>query len=113
MLHPIIQALIQERIAQAKSAYCILVSPLLLETSQADLVDRILVVDLPEDLQLERAASRDGSDKAAIQAIMNTQSSRELRLSRADDVLDNSLPAGTLLDRVKTLHERYLQLTTS
>ncbi len=110
LLHPIIRKLIEQKISQAESAYCILVSPLLFETSQAELVDRVLVIDVPESEQLNRTVDRDGSDVATIKAIIEAQSGRESRLTRADDVLDNSLPESTLPERVRKLHEGYMEL---
>ena len=92
LLHPAIAVLIDEALANAASPYAILESPLLLETSQHTLVNRILVVDVSEATQVARAIQRDGGDEAQIRAIMDAQISRYGRLGRA------------------ALHQRYLAL---
>ncbi len=110
LLHPLIGERIREKIAAGAGEYCMLVSPLLLETSQRRLVDRILVVDVSRPTQLRRAMSRDQSDRAVIEAIIDAQSSRERRLGAADDVIDNEADADALPPRVRGLHRRYLTL---
>jgi len=110
LLHPLIANLMQKRIAECQSEYCILESPLLLETTQHSLVDRILVIDVSETTQLQRTLQRDNSDEKTIRAIMAAQMLREERLQRADDVIanDNSL---TLLEpQVERLHNIYIEL---
>ena len=76
LLHPLIRNLMIARIDQSKSPYCLLVSPLLIETSHSQLVSRILVVDVTPESQLHRTLARDGSDEKTIKAIMKSQSSR-------------------------------------
>lgn len=110
LLHPIIRNLIDEALQHVNSPYAILESPLLLETDQHLSVDRVLVVDVPETVQIQRATTRDGSSESQILAIMRSQLTREERLSRADDILDNSGPAGDLTDAVAQLHKQYLKL---
>lgn len=108
LLHPLINRELRSRLAAARGSYALLVSPLLFETGQDKLVDRILVVDVPESLQLARASARDGADPEQIQRIMASQMSRAERLKRADDLLDNT---GSLVDlekRVEELHRGYL-----
>lgn len=112
LLHPRISELIAKRIAQCQSPYCLLVSPLLLETSQSELVDRILVIDISEASQLERTMQRDGSDRETIEAIMAAQIKREQRLLAADDVLDNELAPDSLPERVASLHQKYLEFSS-
>lgn len=111
LLHPLIRELMLLRISQSSSAYCMLVSPLLLETDQCNLVDRILVIDVSEATQLSRTLSRDNSEVATIKSIMNAQISRQQRLHRADDILDNEADASTLPRQVAALHEHYIQLS--
>lgn len=117
LLHPLINQELRERLANAQSPYALLVSPLLFETGQDQLVDRVLAIDVPEATQLARASARDGADEAQIKAIMAAQMSREERLARAQDVLDNSLDIseGTApLDaQVDALHQQYLSLASS
>ena len=110
LLHPLIADRISQKIAACQSAYCLLVSPLLLQTSQHVMVDRVLVVDVPRQTQLRRAVLRDNSDRATIEAIINAQSSREQRLRAADDVIDNEGGERALAARVKGLHSRYLTM---
>jgi len=110
LLHPLIREWIIDQLQQPDdSPYIILESPLLLETDQHKLVDTVLVVDVPETLQLQRASLRDGMKRKNIQAIMDTQISRQQRLDHADLVFDNSLSSDSLVSRVNKLHQRFLQ----
>ncbi len=110
LLHPLIAELIQSNIRACDSVYCILVSPLLLETDQHKLVDRILVVDVSEETQVARALDRDGGDPAIIKAIIASQTGRKMRLGRADDIILNEQSAEALRLLVADLHNQYLQL---
>lgn len=110
LLHPAINQRIQQQLQQAQSPYRVLESPLLLEGQQKHWVDRILVVDVPESVQMERALTRDGSDPKTIQAIMDAQISRDERLQRAHDVIDNSQDIPWLKQQWNALHQTYLQL---
>lgn len=109
LLHPLIQIWIKQALENSSSAYTILESPLLLETDQHQLTDRILVVDVPKELQIHRSMQRDGSNKQQIRAIMDTQLSRKERLKWANDIIDNSGPLEGLPSKVETLHETYLK----
>jgi dephospho-CoA kinase len=111
ILHPIIRNRIEVWIAAQESPYCIVVIPLLLETGQTDLVDRILVVDTPESEQLKRVAGRDGLTHNVIQAIMDTQADRESRLAAADDIIENSSDIASLESRARALHSYYLEIS--
>ncbi len=113
LLHPLINALLRQQLADCQSAYCLLVSPLLLETSQKELVDRIIVIDVSEQTQLARAMARDGSDEQTIRGIIAAQIDRHSRLQAADDIIDNEKSVSALQQQVQTLHERYLQLARS
>lgn len=111
LLHPLINELLRSRLASFQGPYCLLVSPLLLETEQAALVDRILVIDIDRQGQLQRTLRRDGSSQATVEAIIDSQISREDRLARADDIISNQ---GTLEDLARAVdqqHARYLQLS--
>ena len=110
LLHPLIGQWIKEQLAQGDGAYSVLVAPLLLETSPRRQVDHIVVVDIPVEIQIERAASRDGQSREDIEKIIAAQMSREDRLQHADSIMSN---AGTLADldaQVSQLHEKLLQL---
>ena len=111
LLHPMIRAEAERRIAAARSAYVIYVVPLLVESGDyRRRVDRVLVVDAPETLQRERVASRSGLGKQEVDAIMAQQASRAARLAAADDVLDNSGTLDALRAKVAALHARYLRM---
>lgn len=109
LTHPLIGQEILDQITESRSAYTILSSPLLLETSQKALVNTVLVVDVPEDIQLQRSMARDGNDEAQIKRIMAAQMPRQERLALADIVVDNSGPLEALDGRVQELHGRFLQ----
>ncbi len=111
LLHPLIRELIDSRITQATSPYCILVSPLLLETDQVKLVQRILVVDVSEKIQLDRTLARDRSNVETIKAIIASQLNREARLAKADDVIVNEGSMEELKDKVGALHSLYLDMS--
>ena len=111
ILHPKIREALLTRIDSCDSPYCIAVIPLLIEKGWQNIVDRILVIDLPEELQLSRAMQRDNSSSQLIRQIMQTQVDRERRLSLADDVIDNTGSEEKLAQRVNQLHEKYLSIT--
>lgn len=108
LTHPLIAQEILDQLAAARSPYTILSSPLLLETSQKDLVDLVVVVDVPQALQLERTMARDNNDREQVERIMAAQISREERLRRADIVIDNSNTLQVLDDQVQELHKEFL-----
>ena len=113
LLHPIINAEIRRQLAGATSPYSILASPLLLETRQFELVDRILVIDASEQQQLERASKRDKNNEGQIKAIMQTQLSRQERCARATDIIQNHGSIDELDEQVEKLHQLYLELAQS
>ncbi len=110
LLHPIIRKEIVTQLAHSKTPYTILSSPLLLETKQDELVNRVLVVDATEDMQLKRASARDKNNQEQIQKIMAMQISRNERCARADDTIENHGDLNELDVAVKKLHAFYLQL---
>jgi dephospho-CoA kinase len=111
LLHPLINARIRFELNRSdNSPYAILSSPLLLETTQHTLVDRILVIDASEDLQIARASLRDKNNIAQIKAIMATQLAREARLEKADDIIHNHGDFLELDAQVNQLHQQYLFL---
>ena len=109
-MHPLIRdwILTQLQASLANSPYVILESPLLFETDQHQLVSTVVLVDVPVELQLERAAARDGNTADQIQSIINAQMSREDKLERADTVFDNSLSEDSIAPRVLALHQQFL-----
>jgi dephospho-CoA kinase len=110
ILHPRIRTAMRNRIHQLAAPYVVLVIPLLLETEQTDMVDRLLVVDIPESLQRTRLSARDGSDSDQVERILASQASRRQRLEAADDVIDNSRDLLHLERAVLELHHKYLGL---
>jgi len=114
ILHPLIRAHMERRAAATSGPYAVLAIPLLLEGGEArDRVDRILVVDVDESVQLQRVMARDGCTEAQARAILAAQASRADRLQAADDVLVNSGTITHLHQGVDRLHERYLRLAAA
>jgi dephospho-CoA kinase len=111
ILHPRIRARMETLAEEASAPYCVLCIPLLVETRQLDLVDRVLVVDAPEELQVARVCARDGLAADSVQAILRAQAPREARLAAADDVVRNGGDVADLRRQVEALHRRYLALT--
>lgn len=110
LLHPIINAEIRFQLANSTSTYSVLVSPILLETQQFQLVDRILVIDTSEQHQIERASIRDKNNEAQIKAIMQTQLSRQERCARATDIIQNHGSIDELYVQIEKLHQLYVEL---
>ncbi len=113
ILHPRVRAEMLVRTDAAQGPYALLVIPLLVETAGYDWVDRILVVDLPRELQLARAIARDRMAPSLAEAMIDAQASREQRLAAADDVIDNSGAPDALDAQVAALHEKYLDLAAT
>ena len=90
LLHPLIRTAIIERINRSSSQWLLLVAPLLLETDAYEFVDRVLVVDIPEAVQLTRTMLRDNATKDEVSRIMQSQLARGRRLAAADDIVDNT-----------------------
>ena len=110
LLHPLIRQAVDERLAQAKSPYSLLVSPLLIESGQYQRVQRLIVVGTPVELQIERTLSRDSVSMQQVQRIIATQMTRADRLAYADDVLTNNGTLNELEAQVLALHQQYLRL---
>ena len=109
LLHPLIRSEMQRQCAAARSPYCLLVVPLLVENRLTALANRVLVIDVDEATQIERTCRRDGVSREQAEAILAAQASRAARLAMADDVLDNQ--NGTpeaIKSRIFALHETYL-----
>jgi dephospho-CoA kinase len=111
ILHPLIRAAAAREVAAWTSPYGLLVVPLLFERGgHRGLVQRVLVVDCPEALQVQRVMARSGLVESDVRAIMATQLPRAERLARADDVLDNSGPPSAIAAQVAALDRRYRAL---
>lgn len=110
LLHPLIGEEIIRDLASAQSPYAILVSPLLIESGQQRMTQRVLVVDAPEAVQIQRTMARDKVSEEQVGAILKAQASREKRLEAADDVLVNDRDLEWLQREVERLHAFYLTL---
>jgi dephospho-CoA kinase len=112
-MHPLIRDWMDSETQHATSAYVIKVIPLLTESALKQQVDRILVIDVPTETQIERVSKRDNSSATEIQQIMQSQSTRENRLSFADDVISNNSSLEALEISVKKMHNKYLKLAAT
>jgi len=110
LLHPVIRQQMLLQTQQAKSSYCLLSVPLLVENKIHELVDRVVIVDVDEQTQLQRTLLRDKSNEQQIRAIMSAQATRQQRLAVAEDVIDNNGNREDLIGRVSQLHQDYLKL---
>jgi dephospho-CoA kinase len=111
ILHPLIEAEIRSRLRQVAGPYCILAVPLLIESPRLRaLVHRILVIDVPVEVQLARLMQRDRMSAEQCQAILAAQASRARRLEAADDVVDNATDIVALTHQLESVHARYLEL---
>lgn len=113
LIHPWVHQQTKMRLIAAQSPYIILVSPLLIEVGQLELINRLLIVDVNPDVQLQRTALRDNTTQELVAKIMEQQVDREKRLSLADDVLDNSKDLIHLEEQIKILHDKYLHLAAA
>lgn len=110
ILHPRIAEAARRQLAALEAPYAILVVPLLIESGLFSDADRVLVVDVPESLQIERLMQRDGSTREQAEAMLAAQTSREQRLARADDTIENTGTLAELNARVDELDRMYRQL---
>jgi dephospho-CoA kinase len=111
LLHPMIRAESERRIAATTGPYVVHVVPLLVESPGfRERYGRVLVVDCPEALQVARVRQRSGLADAEIRRVIASQIQRESRLAVADDVIDNSGPIAAMQQQVRQLHEKYLAL---
>ncbi|TKF20687.1 dephospho-CoA kinase [Vibrio genomosp. F6] len=110
LLHPMIREKMLADLNQVTSPYALLVAPLLIENKLQSMVDRILVVDVSEQTQLERTISRDNVSLQQAESILKSQATREQRLQFADDVVKNDTKNGGILSQVTELHQKYLAI---
>ena len=109
LTHPLIRSTILQRINASRSPYTLLISPLLFEAKLDKMAHKTLLIDLPVDAQVERAAQRDDNSHEQIQQIIAQQMSREERQSRADIIIVNDQTPDTLRDKVGKVHEQLLE----
>lgn len=110
LLHPLIGQEIFSYLAKAETPYAVYVSPLLIESGQFSKTQRILVIDAPTELQVQRTLQRDNTNPEQVQAILKAQLAREERLRHGDDVVVNDRDLQSLHDEIDRLHHFYLTL---
>jgi dephospho-CoA kinase len=107
--HPLIREEIARQLSEAGSPYVVLASPLLLESGQSSFADYVVVVDVPESVQLSRTMTRDGNSEQLVKSIMAVQLDRETRLARSDTSISNEGTLEELHTRVDALHTDLLR----
>ena len=111
ILHPRIGYSVEQNLASLNTPYCLVVIPLLAEGSRLhNLLNRILVVDVPETVQIRRVMERDNIDRIQAEQILATQAKRSQRLALADDIINNDSTLAELESAVLTLHQAYTKL---
>jgi dephospho-CoA kinase len=113
ILHPRIRVIVLDKLTALEAPYVIVVVPLLIESGFTDLVDRVLVVDTLENVQIQRTATRSGLSEPEIRKIMSAQASRAQRLQLANDVIENNGDRKQLEAEVERMHQWYLSLATT
>lgn len=110
LLHPLITANVEHQLKTISSPYCIVVIPLLFETHISDYINRVLVVEAPLDIRVERVRQRDKISKTEIEKIIHSQASDAVRREGADDIIENNGTMDDVAQQVKKLHGLYLTL---
>ena len=110
LLHPLIGQHILDEITSATSKYVILVSPLLFETTQFQMCNRTLLIDVPKDIQILRTAKRDKVPESQVEKIIASQMDRDQKIGKADDVIVNDGEIGDLISKIDKIHQRYIEL---
>jgi len=108
--HPKIGEQITKEISESTSVYTLFVAPLLLETNSQEMCSRVVVVDVPKDVQIQRTAKRDKVSPNQVEQMVAAQMEREKRLEKADDVLLNSGTIEDLEKQVEELHKKYIKM---
>ena len=109
LLHPQIRQRLLQQLQTCTTSYALLIAPLLLENKLQIYTDRVLVVDIPEDLQLSRTVQRDQVTAEQVRNILSSQLARAERLAQADDILLNTIPVSELKPQIQQLHLSYQQ----
>ena len=108
LLHPAIASQIQMELDSSNSLYTVLVSPLLLETDQRNFCKKVIVVDVPEEIQIQRTANRDNVSEEQVKSIISSQIDRISRLEQADEVIVNDGSLKDLESKVQQLHKKFI-----
>ena len=109
LLHPQIRQRLLQQLQSCTTSYALLIAPLLLENKLQIYTDRVLVVDIPEELQLSRTVQRDQVTLEQVRNILSSQLARAERLAQADDILLNTIPVSELKPQIQQLHLSYQQ----
>ncbi len=112
LLHPLIGDETLRQLAEAQSPYVLFVSPLIVESGQKALCQRLLVIDVPTEIQIERTMARDSNDRSQVERIIASQARREDRIAQADDVICNDSGLEALHKAIDHHHQRYLKLAS-
>lgn len=110
ILHPLINEQVTNQLEQIDACYCIVVIPLLAESARYDFLDRVLVIDCPVELQVQRSCERDGMEPEFASRLVAIQASREQRLALANDVIHNDRDLDALAAQIHSLHDNYMNL---
>jgi len=110
ILHPLIQQQVTNRIKTLRGHYCIIVIPLLVGKANYPMLDRILVIDAANSLQIERVSQRDGMGSSNVEKLIALQATREERLALADDVIVNEQDLVNLRNATQKMHDKYMKL---
>lgn len=110
ILHPVIYEEVIKNIANITTKYCIITVPLLIETNFIEIVDRVLLIDTSEELQLSRASARDHDKESNINAIINCQLPRQVRQTNSTDIINNDGNIRELHQQIYNLHEFYINM---
>jgi dephospho-CoA kinase len=111
LMHPAIHTEVIAQLRKLDAPYCLILIPLLARSKQRYPYNRVLVVDTPEAIQIQRTMQRDQQDPDLVKQIIATQTPRHELLALADDVLDNSSEISSLVSAVDKLHQKYLRLS--
>lgn len=111
LLHPLIEKVIEQQMADLTGSYAIVLIPLLAEKGKYEFLDRILVVDAPETLQIQRTMQRDGISEAEVQSVLKAQARRDQRLALASEVITNDGDLAHIEKQVLVLHHKYMKLS--
>jgi dephospho-CoA kinase len=111
LLHPAIRSVLMEQVQVIEAPYVIVIIPLLVESKKTNFIDRILLIDADESLQIQRASERDDITHDEALSIIKTQSSRTEKIAYADDIIINNGNLEDLKQKVLSLHKFYLSIS--
>jgi len=113
LLHPVIIQTMLDRASEVSSPYLVFSIPLLVEADLGSIVNRVLVIDAPEELQIERVIKRDRRSRDEVMKIIASQADRQQRLLQADDILVNEGDLDMLRSKITVLHQKYTEMALS